>query len=552
MHRFTSAGWHVVLASLCISAPALRAQSPFTLTTAKPSAPCDANVPLRVTLPEATATQAAVQLTSSVPSVIPPPPILTIPAGQTTGFASLPCIPTSQSVAVTISATIGASTQSVLLNVLAPVLQSVSVKPNESHIAGVPTKSFEAAVRLAGPAPTGGVVATLSLSPPEIATIPSTLSVPAGASGTTFTVTTVRPVNQPTVVTVTATALGTSRTTTFSVLPAGLASLGIQDVRSLAAARFVAIDTTIGGKQRPARVVLADIAGAGGQEVRLSSSSPAVSLPASVRVPEGDTVAEFEIRTNPVSQTAVVTLTAALGTVSRTATIVVPAWRLSAMNMPTLTVGGNTAEAEVFGDSPTPAGGMIVPLSSSSPAVLVPSTITIPAGAKSVRFAVVTKNVDVNTSATVTATVGNSTVSRTMTIAAEGITDFTIASPGLIRGNPTVQGGTTTTGRLVAPTGHNGFVVQLASSSADATVPARVSFAPNETSKSFSIATRGVVQNSEVEITARVTSSNPITGSLTSRTISDLSSLTVAPASSLKVQVGSVALTRTVTLVVLR
>jgi len=78
-----------------------------------------------------------------------------------------------------------------------------------------------------------------------------------------------------------------------------------------------------GGKAVTGQVTLNHAAGSGGVTVTLSSSSPHVTVPASVVVPKGAVIATFRLRTSKVSATtsAVISATANGKTISKTLTV---------------------------------------------------------------------------------------------------------------------------------------------------------------------------------------------------------------------------------------
>ena len=65
-------------------------------------------------------------------------------------------------------------------------LSSLSLKP--SSVVGGPLGSSTGTVTLSGPAPSGGAVVSLSSSNPSVASVPASVTVPAGATSATFTV----------------------------------------------------------------------------------------------------------------------------------------------------------------------------------------------------------------------------------------------------------------------------------------------------------------------------------------------------------------------------
>jgi thermitase len=156
--------------------------------------------------------------------------------------------------------------------------------------------------------------------------------------------------------------------------------------------------SVVGGNSSTGTVTLTAPAPSGGFVVNLSSSNTSVAtVPSSVTVPAGATSANFTVATNSVSSATSVTITAAAGGITRTATLTVnpPASNVTLQSLtisPTSVWGGSTATGTVTLSSPAPAGGVVVQLRSSSSRASVPSTVTVPAGATSARFTIQTRS----------------------------------------------------------------------------------------------------------------------------------------------------------------
>ena len=96
-----------------------------------------------------------------------------------------------------------------------PPLLSLSLQPTTVK-GGKPSTGT---VSLSGPAPTGGVTVTLSSSDSRFAQVPNSgsVTVPAGATSTTFIVSTSRPASNNTPVTISAKLGGVTKSTTLTV-----------------------------------------------------------------------------------------------------------------------------------------------------------------------------------------------------------------------------------------------------------------------------------------------------------------------------------------------
>ncbi len=199
-----------------------------------------------------------------------------------------------------------------------PAVSSLALNPTTLVGSGVYSTGT---VTLSGPVPStsSGVQVTLASSNPNAATVPSQpISIPAGSTTGTFTVTSQQVTSSTTtLITATATANGSgSAQATLTVNPAatGLTSLTVNP-------------TTVAGSGATSTgtVTLNGYAPAGGQLVTLTSSNTAAAtVPASVTVPANSTSTTFAITSLSVTSQATVTITAALsGANSVTATLTV-------------------------------------------------------------------------------------------------------------------------------------------------------------------------------------------------------------------------------------
>ncbi|MBI4889482.1 MAG: hypothetical protein HY821_02580, partial [Acidobacteria bacterium] len=127
---------------------------------------------------------AVVGLSSSAPAAAPVPASVTVPSGQSSASFSISTGGVAVSTAAVISATLNATTLTATLTVdPKPVLLAgLSLSP----LKALPGTQVTATLRLAGPAPAGGLTAALA-APAELI-LPPTVTVPAGASSVSFPV----------------------------------------------------------------------------------------------------------------------------------------------------------------------------------------------------------------------------------------------------------------------------------------------------------------------------------------------------------------------------
>ncbi|MFN7017960.1 MAG: S8 family serine peptidase [Fimbriimonadales bacterium] len=191
-----------------------------------------------------------------------------------------------------------------------PSLHTLSLNPT-SVVGGT---SSTGTVTLTAAAPSGGFVVNLSSSHPSVASVPSSVTVPAGATSANFTVST-STVSSSTNVTITASAGGVARTATLTVNPAST-TVTLQSLT-------ISPTSVWGGSTATGTVRLSGPAPAGGAVVQLRSSSARASVPSSVTIPAGATSANFTIRTTSAFSITTVTITATYNGVSRSAQLTI-------------------------------------------------------------------------------------------------------------------------------------------------------------------------------------------------------------------------------------
>jgi len=290
-------------------------------------------------------------------------------------------------------------------------LASVTVNPTNVNAGSVST----GAVTLSGPAPSGGAVVSLSTSNAMEASVPGSVTVAAGATSATFTVTAAA-VTTSTSVTLSAAYAGVTRTASLTVTP--------QSPPPPSLASLVLNPTSVnGGSLSTGTVMLTGAAPSGGVVVSLSSGNTAVAtVPVSVTVPSGIATAPFPVSTLAVTASASVTISASYSGDTRTASLTVTPQvsgpTLSSITLNPASVNGRSASAGTVALSgPAPAGGALVSLSSSNTAVAtLPASVSIPTGATSAPFTLSTLAVTAPTSATISASYAGVTQTAPLTV----------------------------------------------------------------------------------------------------------------------------------------
>lgn len=259
-------------------------------------------------------------------------------------------------------------------------------------------------VTLRAAAPAGGIPVALS-SNSVLAVAPTTVLIPAGATSAGFTINTTA-VTANTTVLITANYRG-AQTASLTLVPPTLTSVA------------VAASSVSGGSILQGTVSLSDPAPAGGLVVGLTSDSPRVIVPANVTVAAGATTATFTISTQAVAIKTDTVIRALLNGVTKTANLtLLPPNLISLTVTPANLAADGVGLATVALDASAPAGGIVITLSQNVLGLNMPAAVTVPAGASSVDFQVVARELSVSATDTLTASVNGIAKSATVAIAA--------------------------------------------------------------------------------------------------------------------------------------
>ncbi len=256
-----------------------------------------------------------VDLLSSSPSAATVPSNVTVAGGASSATFTVSTNAVTSSTPVTISASYAGVSKTVSLTVMsaqaAPALSSLTLNP-ASVTGGAQTST--GAVTLSVPALTGGAQVLLS-SDNAAASVPANLTVAAGASSATFTVST-SAVTASTPVTVTASYSGVSKTAPLTIMPA-------QAGPALSSLTLNPTSVTGGAQSSTGTVTLSVPALTGGAQVLLSSDNGMASVPGSVTVAAGASSATFTVSTSAVTVSTPVNISASYAGVTKTTSLTV-------------------------------------------------------------------------------------------------------------------------------------------------------------------------------------------------------------------------------------
>jgi hypothetical protein len=364
--------------------------------------------------------------------------------------------------AVTVTATRAGVSASTVVNVLPPAPADVVLTP--ASVRGGTNTSLK--VNITCKAPVGGLVVALA-SNRSVATPVAMVTVLAGQTSATTSVPT-STVSATATAVLSATANSYTKTATLTITP------------SIPTGVSFAPGVVVGGNTSTGRVSLNGPAGPDGAVVTLVSSSPKVTVPATVTVPAGASSVNFTASTVTIPSNINATVRATFNSVTATGTIAVQAPKPSTlMYNPTVLTGGKTGVGQVTLNGKAPAGGYEVLLTADNGIFTIPASVTVAEGATSATFPVSALIVDTDTVVTTTATANGTTITRTITVAAPVLS--TLSMTGLLNGGASTIGKVTLTG--IAPAG--GVTVALVSNNPAITVPATVTVPEGALSANF-------------------------------------------------------------------
>jgi hypothetical protein len=213
----------------------------------------------------------------------------------------------------------------------------------------------------------------------------------------------------------------------------------------------------------------------------------------------GDTAwTQFTVQTGQVTARTPVTLTATLnGSTTSLQLIVLPPSLQSVSFSPATISGGAQADGTMMLNGQAPAGGAVVSLSSNSPAVSPPPTVTVAPGDFSTFFPLPTSAVAAPTTATVTASWNGGSVQAQLTLLPQPQPVSLTLSPASTVGQ---GGGSFATVSIASPQSTDTTFQVASSNPAVAPVPGSMIVPAGATNGGFNIFTSAVSVQTAVTI----------------------------------------------------
>ncbi|MFH0927909.1 MAG: hypothetical protein V1821_00365 [bacterium] len=402
------------------------------------------------------------------------PTSLTLKAGETSTIVKITAKSVGSAVGVTLKATLKNKSSVISKKITVTPLPSVSganIAP-AAVIGGTPAVGK---ITLKSPALADQTV-TLTSTPKGLLSHPATVTVKAGEVSATFDVLTSAP-TATSVASLKAALNKSYRTATLTVKPLLLAALSVTP--HAIESGFGAVGT----------VTLTGPAPVGGKTVWLKKSASApFSLPSGVVVEAGATSANFDIRTLIVTARKYASVTATLGSSSKTyALTITPQIAVTALSIaPSFVMNGAPAEGIVILSAPAPESGKEVLLSADSvEALTFPPSVTIKAGETTGRFEIASSS-SLSARVTITAKLNNSRQTATLEINPERSIQSLSISPSAVYGGDQAVGTVTLNG----PAPEGGLLVTLqGGQKGTLNIPTDVMIKARETTATFGLST---------------------------------------------------------------
>ena len=425
-----------------------------------------------------------VSLASSAAGAVTIPASVMIPGGASSATYPIAAQSVTALTPVTLTATLNGHAYPLTLTVIP--LWVTSHSPSAPTVVGG-NYNPTASVGLNFSAPTGGAVVSLTSSDPTAISVPAAVTIPAGSSLVSYTLTT-HPTPNLRTVTLTATCSGSSVTTAISVQPYVLYSHSLN------------VTSIPGGSQNVMGTVSINAsAPAGGIIVALSSSSPSANAPTSVTIPAGTSSANYPITTGTITAPVTVVLTASLNGTTESAALNLNPYALYTLTGPNIIGPNSVGTMYISLNGSAPAGGIPVTLTTADGTISLPGSVTIPAGSGSVSFPITTGLFTAMRIVTVTASYNGGTASWTMTAYPSGISSGAFFSLNQF----TLRGGldnTTGTITLAKPAPASGYTFSVASDNGCASTPGSAAIVSGAQSVRFTVTSHYVTTTATANI----------------------------------------------------
>lgn len=343
-------------------------------------------------------------------------------------------------------------------------------------------------VLLTSKAPTGGITLPLQVSDASVASIPPSITVPAGRTGVKLFIT--------------ANALPNPASTTIATQLGGVEGSATLNVSPWINRLTFSAPAVSGGGNVTGTIGLNFKAPASGLVVNLVSGDPMVTVPATVSFPANALTATFTaVIANGVTTQTKVPVTATYGPETAITTLIVNPVNVALKSLtlsPSTVIGGLVSVATVSLTGKVPAGGVTVALTGSNPALInVPATLSIPQGKSSAAFVIPTPEVQSLQSVKVTALLGSVSKQVLLKITPTGVSTLVLV-PTTVKGGEESSVGVVT----LAVASSTDTTITITSNNPAAIPDATIVIPAGELTGTFDIDTTAVASTTNAVITA--------------------------------------------------
>jgi hypothetical protein len=379
--------------------------------------------------------------------------------------------------------------------------------------------SIQGTVTLDARAPVTGQIVSLASSSPSLS-VPQSVTVAAGSSTAVFAAAATL-TGQPGNVTVSATIAGSGAV----AKQATVTVWGAEQVQSLEKVGGVCPRNSVDDPNRNLRagdrcllrVYLAGPAGQGGAKAILGSSSPALTLPADVSFAALAGYAQFDVVVSPNATPGPITITATgdrPGGVPKQITLTIDpavASKVIGLGLPEVAEARVELAGLVELDRGADPGGVMVVLSSSSPSVTVPKSVSIAAGVRSAPFTVRVSPRLASENVVITGTrSGSGSTPFTQTLKIKSVQVASLSSLSelgsrplfAMTGVPLLAGVSTQIKVSLDGVANSNVTVNLSSSNPAVIVPASVTIPAGQTAATFSATSAAGANEGDATISA--------------------------------------------------
>lgn len=335
-------------------------------------------------------------------SLLTVPASVTVPSAATSAtFAATASATIASNQSATVTATLGSNSQTTTISLQAPVLvSSLTCTPTGLG----QNESSACTLTLNQSAPSGGSTVTLS-SNNSLLTVPTSTTVTAGATSGGFTATAAASIGSNQTASITATINSTSQKVSISLLTEAVSGVSCSP-------------SSLGQSASSTCTVTLTKKASSSTTVTLASNNGLLTVPSSVAVAKSATTATFTATagaTIPSNQSALVTATLSSSVEGSTISLLAPVLVSSVACNPNGVMSG-TAAACTATLSQTVTTNTTVSLSSSSTLLSVPSSVTVASGTATGSFNSTGGTISASSQAVVTATLGTSSQTATLSL----------------------------------------------------------------------------------------------------------------------------------------